>query len=75
MKCHEPFGNVHKCSAKFCLLSTVFRYLMKYTGEVDHLIELLISEVYFLWCLAGGDLKRELNNLQYNSGPMYRMSR
>ena len=48
---------------------------MKYTGEVDHLIELLISEVYFFWCLAGGDLERELNNLQYNSGPMYRMSR
>ena len=40
---------------------------MNYTdevpSEVDHLTELLISEVYYLWCLAGGDLERELNNL------------
>jgi len=28
--------------------------------EVDHLTELLISEVYYLWCLAGGDLEGEL---------------
>ena len=42
----------------------VFRYLIKYTDEVpsdvDHLTELLISEVYYLWCLAGGDLEGEL---------------
>ena len=50
----------------------VFRYLMKYAdevpSEVDHLTELLISEVYYLWCLAGGDLeelKKAGPNLQY----------
>ena len=29
-------------------------------SDVDHLTELLISEVYYLWCLAGGDLEGEL---------------
>jgi len=35
-------------------------YIDEIPVEVDHLTELLISEVYYLWCLAGGDLEGEL---------------
>ena len=30
--------------------------------EVDYLSERAIDEVYYLWCLAGGDLEKELTN-------------
>ncbi|KAG2466931.1 TBCK protein, partial [Polypterus senegalus] len=36
--------------------------LCKEEGEEDCLTERSIDEVYYLWCLAGGDLEKELTN-------------
>ena len=38
----------------------IYNYTDEVPSDVDHLTELLISEVYYLWCLAGGDLEGEL---------------
>ncbi|CAH6789053.1 Tbck [Phodopus roborovskii] len=36
--------------------------LCKVDTDSDHLAERSIEEVYYLWCLAGGDLEKELTN-------------
>ncbi|MEJ1270816.1 TBC1 domain containing kinase [Cricetulus griseus] len=36
--------------------------LCKEDTDSDHLAERSIEEVYYLWCLAGGDLEKELTN-------------
>ena len=54
----------YTCSYVQLYTSAIIIYLVGYIDEapeeVDHLTELLISEVYYLWCLAGGDLEGEL---------------
>jgi len=63
--CYEPttvfHDNTH-CSQylKGYTLLNLIGYVDETAEEVDHLTELLISEVYYLWCLAGGDLEGEL---------------